>query len=88
MALADLEPRKASQPRPYATRKWRAPSVEARREHGLRAIEAARKALAARKVRFTQRILGTYFSHRHQVVAVFLHHIRDRSPYPNRKVSG
>ena len=70
-------PRKASQPRPYATRKWRAPTVEARpstpvacamcgepvlkrrrrhceacmpkarREHGLRAIEAARKALAA-----------------------------------------
>ena len=70
-------PRKASQPRPYATRAWRAPTVEARpanpiacalcgepvlkrrrrhcdacmpkarREHGLRAIEAARKALAA-----------------------------------------
>jgi hypothetical protein len=70
-------PRKASQPRPYATRKWRTPTVEARpsspiacalcgepilkrrrrhceacmpkarREHGLRAIEAARKALAA-----------------------------------------
>jgi hypothetical protein len=70
-------PRKASQPRPYATRKWRAPTVEAqpsspiacamcgepvlkrrrrhcdacvpraRREHGLRAIQAARKALAA-----------------------------------------
>jgi hypothetical protein len=69
-------PRKASQPRPYATRAWRAPTVEARtaspiacalcrepvlklrrrhceacmpkarREHGLRAIEAARKALA------------------------------------------
>jgi CRISPR-associated endonuclease Cas1 len=69
-------PRKTSQPRPYATRKWRAPTVEARpanpaacalcgepvlkrrrrhcdacmpkarREHGLRAIEAARKALA------------------------------------------
>jgi CRISPR-associated endonuclease Cas1 len=70
-------PRKASRPRPYATRAWRAPTVErrpanpiacaicgepvlkrrrrhceacmpkARREHGLRAIEAARKALAA-----------------------------------------
>ncbi len=70
-------PRKASQPRPYATRAWRASTVEARpaipiacalcgepvlkrrrrhceacmpkarREHGLRAIEAARKALAA-----------------------------------------
>jgi CRISPR-associated endonuclease Cas1 len=70
-------PRKASQPRPYATRAWRTPAVEARpanpvacamcgepvlkrrrrycdacmprarREHGLRAIEAARKALAA-----------------------------------------
>lgn len=70
-------PRKTSQPRPYATRKWRTPTVEARpaspiacemcggpvlkrrrrhcemcmprarREHGLRAIEAARKALAA-----------------------------------------
>jgi CRISPR-associated endonuclease Cas1 len=70
-------PRKASQPRPYATRAWRAPTVEARpanptactlcgepvlkrrrrhceacmpkarREHGLRAIETARKALAA-----------------------------------------
>ncbi|HEY1866693.1 MAG TPA: CRISPR-associated endonuclease Cas1 [Candidatus Cybelea sp.] len=70
-------PRKTSQPRPYATRKWRAPTVEARpaapiacamcgepvlkrrrrhcdacmpkarREHGLRAIAAARKALAA-----------------------------------------
>ena len=70
-------PRKASLPRPYATRVWRAPTVEARpanpaecamcggpvlkrrrrhceacmpkarREHGLRAIEAARKALAA-----------------------------------------
>jgi hypothetical protein len=70
-------PRKASQPRPYATRKWRTPTVEARpdnpmacamcgepvlkrrrrhceaympkarREHGLRAIAAARKALAA-----------------------------------------
>ncbi len=70
-------PHKASQPRPYATRKWRAPTIEvrptnptacamcgdqvlkrrrrhcevcmpkARREHGLRAIEAARKALAA-----------------------------------------
>lgn len=70
-------PRKTSQPRPYATRKWRAPAVEARpssptacamcgepvlrrrrrhceacmpkarREHGLRAMEAARKALAA-----------------------------------------
>jgi hypothetical protein len=69
-------PRKAS-PRPYATRAWRAPTVEARpaspiacamcgepvlkrrrrhcevcmpmarREHGLRAIEAARKVLAA-----------------------------------------
>jgi CRISP-associated protein Cas1 len=69
-------PRKASPPRPYATRAWRAPTVEARpanptscamcgepvlkrrrrhceacmpkarREHGLRAIEAARKALA------------------------------------------
>jgi CRISPR-associated protein Cas1 len=69
-------PRKASQPRPYATRAWRAPTVEARptnptacaicgeavlkrrrrhceacmpkarREHGLRAIEAARKVLA------------------------------------------
>jgi hypothetical protein len=69
-------PRKASQPRPYATRAWRTPTVEARpvnpmacamcgepllkrrrrhcdacmpkarREHGLRAIEAARKALA------------------------------------------
>jgi CRISPR-associated endonuclease Cas1 len=72
-----VTPRKASQPRPYATRAWRAPSVEARpanptacamcgepilkrrrrhcdacmpkarREHGLRAIEAARKVLAA-----------------------------------------
>ncbi|MFZ0575151.1 MAG: CRISPR-associated endonuclease Cas1 [Candidatus Cybelea sp.] len=70
-------PRKASRSRPYATRKWRTPTVEARpvnpiacaicgepvlkrrrrhceacmpkarREHGLRAIEAARKALAA-----------------------------------------
>jgi CRISP-associated protein Cas1 len=70
-------PRKASQPRPYATQAWRTPPVEARpanptacalcgepvlkrrrrhceacmpkarREHGLRAIEAARKALAA-----------------------------------------
>jgi len=70
-------PRKASQPRPYTTRTWCAPTVEARpsspsacamcggsvekrrrrhceacmpkarREHGLRAIEAARKALAA-----------------------------------------
>ncbi len=70
-------PRKASQPRPYATRAWRAPTVEsrpanpnacamcgepvlkrrrrhcdtcmpkARREHGIRAIAAARKALAA-----------------------------------------
>ncbi|MGA2759386.1 MAG: CRISPR-associated endonuclease Cas1 [Candidatus Cybelea sp.] len=70
-------PRKASQPQPYATRKWRTPPVEARpstptacalcgepvlkrrrrhceacmpkarREHGLRAIEAARKTLAA-----------------------------------------
>jgi len=70
-------PRKASRPRPYATRAWRTPTVEtrpanpsacamcgepvlkrrrryceacmpkARREHGLRAIEAARKALAA-----------------------------------------
>jgi CRISPR-associated endonuclease Cas1 len=70
-------PRKASQPRPYATRKWRTPSTEARpsspiacamcgepvlkrrrrhcdacmpkarREHGRRAMEAARKALAA-----------------------------------------
>lgn len=70
-------PRKASHPRPYATRKWRTLTVEARpaspiacamcgepvlkrrrqhcdacmpkarREHGLRAIEAARKALAA-----------------------------------------
>ncbi len=69
-------PRKAPQRQPYATRKWRAPTVEARpsspigcamcgepvlkrrrrhceacmpkarREHGLRAIEAARKALA------------------------------------------
>jgi hypothetical protein len=70
-------PRKASQPRPYAVRKWRTPTVEARpanpiacaicgdpvlkrrrrhcdacmpkarREHGLRAIEGARKVLAA-----------------------------------------
>lgn len=70
-------PRKASQPRPYAARKWRTPTVEARpsspiacalcgepvlkrrrrhceacmpkprREHGLRAIAEARKALAA-----------------------------------------
>jgi hypothetical protein len=70
-------PRKASEPRPYATRAWRTPTVEprpanptacamcgeavlkrrrrhcdtcmpkARREHGLRAIEAARKVLAA-----------------------------------------
>jgi hypothetical protein len=70
-------PRKASQLRPYATRAWRAPTVEtrpanpsacamcgepvlkrrrrhcdacmpkARREHGLRAIATARKALAA-----------------------------------------
>jgi hypothetical protein len=69
-------PRKATQPRPYATRSWRAPTLEARptspiacalcgepvlkrrrrhcdacmprerREHGRRAIEAARKALA------------------------------------------
>ncbi len=73
----EATPRKASQPRPYATRKWRTPTVEARpstpiacamcgepvlkrrrrhceacmpkarREHGRRAIEAARKALAA-----------------------------------------
>ena len=70
-------PRKASQPRPYATRSWRTPTVEgrpanptacalcgepvekrrrrhceacmpkARRAHGLRAIENARKVLAA-----------------------------------------
>ena len=70
-------PRKASQPRPYATRIWRTPTVDARpanpiacamcggpvlkrrrrhcdacmpkarREHGLRAIEAARNVLAA-----------------------------------------
>jgi hypothetical protein len=70
-------PRKASQPRPYAARAWRTPTIEARpslptacalcgepvlkrrrrhceacmpkarRERGLRAIEAARKALAA-----------------------------------------
>jgi hypothetical protein len=70
-------PRKASQPRPYATRAWGTPTVEARpssptacamcsepvlkrrrrhykacmpkarREHGLRAIEAARTALTA-----------------------------------------
>jgi CRISPR-associated endonuclease Cas1 len=70
-------PRKASQPRPYATRAWRTPTIEARaaqpiacamcgepvlkrrrrhcdacmpkarREHGLRAIAAAREALAA-----------------------------------------
>jgi CRISPR-associated endonuclease Cas1 len=70
-------PRKTSQPRPYATRAWRTPTVEARpanpiacalcgepvlkrrrrhceacmpkarREHGLRAMEAARKALTA-----------------------------------------
>jgi CRISPR-associated endonuclease Cas1 len=70
-------PRKTSQPRPYATRAWRTPNLEARpanpiacglcgepvlkrrrrhceacipkarREHGLRAIEAARKVLAA-----------------------------------------
>jgi CRISP-associated protein Cas1 len=70
-------PRRASQPRPYATRAWRAPTVEARpsspiacamcgepvlkrrrrhcdacmpkarREHGLRAMEVARKVLAA-----------------------------------------
>jgi hypothetical protein len=70
-------PRKASQPRPYATRAWRTPTVEARpanpiacalcgepvlkrrrrhceacmpkarRQHGLREIEAARKVLAA-----------------------------------------
>jgi hypothetical protein len=70
-------PRRASQPRPYVTRAWRTPTVEAapakpiacamcgepvlkrrrrhcdacmpkaRREHGLRAIETARKALAA-----------------------------------------
>ena len=70
-------PRKASQPRPYATRKWRTRTMEARpaspiacamcgepvlkrrrrhceacmpkarREHGLRAIAGARKALAA-----------------------------------------
>jgi len=74
---AARNPSQASQPRPYATRAWRAPSVEARpanptacamcgepilkrrrrhcdacmpkarREHGLRAIEAARKVLAA-----------------------------------------
>jgi CRISPR-associated endonuclease Cas1 len=73
----EATPRKASQPPPYATRKWRTPTIEARpstpiacaicggpvlkrrrrhceacipkarREHGLRAIEAARKALAA-----------------------------------------
>jgi CRISPR-associated protein Cas1 len=73
-------PRKASQPRPYATRAWRTPTLEtcpanpiacalcgepvlkrrrrhceacmpkARREHGLRAMEAARKALAAQTV--------------------------------------
>jgi hypothetical protein len=72
-----VTPRRASQPRPYATRKWRTPTGEARpkspvacamcgepvlkrrrrhceacmpkarREQGLRAIEAARKALAA-----------------------------------------
>jgi hypothetical protein len=72
----EATPRKASQPRPYATRAWRAPTVEARpanpiacamcgesvlkrrrrhceacmpkarRAHGFRAIEAARKALA------------------------------------------
>jgi CRISPR-associated endonuclease Cas1 len=76
-SLLSATPRKASQPRPYATRAWRAPTVEARpanpiacalcgepvlkrrrrhceacmpkarREQGLRAIEAARKALAA-----------------------------------------
>ena len=70
-------PRKTSQPRPYTTRKWRTPTLEARpanpidcamcgepvlkrrrrhcdacmpqarREHGLRAIAAARNALAA-----------------------------------------
>jgi hypothetical protein len=70
-------PRKAAKPRPYATRKWRTPTLEAqpsspiacamcgepvlkrrrrhcdacmptaRREHGRRAMEAARKALAA-----------------------------------------
>jgi hypothetical protein len=74
-------PRKPSQPRPYATQKWRTPTIEARpanpiacamcgepvlkrrrrhceacmpkarREHGLRAIEAARKALAAQAAR-------------------------------------
>ncbi len=73
----EATPHKASQPRPYATRKWRTPTVEAqpstlvacamcrkpvlkrrrrhceacmpkaRREHGRRAIEGARKALAA-----------------------------------------
>jgi hypothetical protein len=72
-----VTPRKASQPRPYATRAWRTPAIEtrpanpiacticgepvlkrrrrhceacmpkARREHGLRAVEAARKVLAA-----------------------------------------
>ena len=73
----EATPRKASQSRPYATQKWRTPTVEARptapvacamcgepvlkrrrrhcdacmpkarREHGLHAIEMARKALAA-----------------------------------------
>ena len=73
-------PRRASQPRPYATRAWRTPTVEARpanpvacalcgepvlkrrrhhceacmpkarREHGLRAIAAARMALAVQTV--------------------------------------
>ncbi|MGB8910068.1 MAG: CRISPR-associated endonuclease Cas1 [Candidatus Cybelea sp.] len=77
--------RKASQPRPYATRAWRTPSIDARpakptacamcgkpvlkrrrrhceacmpkarREHGLHAIETARKALAAQPQRATIR---------------------------------
>ncbi|HXO17827.1 MAG TPA: CRISPR-associated endonuclease Cas1 [Candidatus Dormibacteraeota bacterium] len=97
-------PRKASQPRPYATRAWRTPTVEARptsptacamcgepvlkrrrrhceacmpkvrREHGLRAIEAARKALAAqtaagndpRRSREVNRVRAEAIAERHR----------------------
>jgi hypothetical protein len=97
-------PRKASQPRPYATRAWRTPTVEARpanpgacamcgepvlkrrrrhcepcmpkarREAGLRAIEAARKALAAqtaagndpRRSIAVNRVRGEAISEAHQ----------------------
>ncbi|MGC1985283.1 MAG: hypothetical protein WA668_07840, partial [Candidatus Cybelea sp.] len=97
-------PRKASQPRPYVTRAWRAPTVEAppasplacalcggqvlkrrrrhceacmpkaRREHGIRAIAAARKALAAqtavgndpRRGAVVNRARGEAISERHR----------------------